>query len=128
MAKKIPTSTKRSATPAKPASRPKEHPSPEGAAATGILPSVGPKPSFPIAGVGASAGGLEAFSAFLTHLPADPGMAFVLIQHLDPNQPSQLTDLLSKKTRMPVLEVNTDTPVEINHVYVIAPGVSLSLS
>src|SRR5690348_17396171 len=62
------------------------------AAAAGVHTSVGSKQSFPIAGVGASAGGLEAFTALLTHLPSDPGMAFVLIQHLDPNQPSQLTD------------------------------------
>ena len=55
-------------------------------------------------------------------------MAFVLIQHLDPKQHSQLTDLLSKATRMPVHEVNADIPVKPNHVYVIAPGVSLSMS
>ncbi len=83
---------------------------------------------FPIVGVGASAGGLEAFTAFLKHVPPDSGMAFVLIQHLDPKQHSQLTDLLSKATRMPVQEVNADTPVKPNHVYVIAPGVSLSMS
>ena len=100
---------------AKPASQLKER----------AWPSVGSKPSFPIVGAGASAGGLEAFTAFLTNLPSAPGMAFVLIQHLDPKQPSQLTDLLSKATRMPVLEVKTDTAVEINHVYVIAPDVSL---
>jgi len=91
-------------------------------------PVAGPKKSFPIVGVGASAGGLEAFTAFLTHLPSDPGMAFVLIQHLDPNQPSQLPDILSKATRMPVLEVKTDTSVEANRVYVMSPGVCLSLA
>src|SRR5437762_3024430 len=78
--------------------------------------------SFPVVGVGASAGGLEAFTAFLTNLPPAPGMAFVLIQHLDPNQPSQLTDLLSRSARMPVVEVKTDVRVEVNRVYVIAPG------
>ena len=83
---------------------------------------------FPIVGVGASAGGLEAFTAFLKHVPPDSGMAFVLIQHLDPKQHSQLTDLLSKATRMPVQEVNADIPVKPNHVYVIAPGVSLTMS
>ena len=83
---------------------------------------------FPIVGVGASAGGLEAFTALLKHLPCDSGMAFVLIQHLDPKHPSQLTELLSKATRMPVLEVETETAVKANHVYVIAPGVCLSLS
>jgi two-component system CheB/CheR fusion protein len=57
---------------------------------------------FPIVGVGASAGGLEALTTFLKYVPPDSGMAFVLIQHLDPKQHSQLTDLLSKATRMPV--------------------------
>jgi CheB methylesterase/Histidine kinase-, DNA gyrase B-, and HSP90-like ATPase len=119
MARKIPRQKKRSVIAAKSVSSAKEQPNPEAAATAGTHPSVSPKQSFPIAGVGASAGGLEAFRAFLTHLLSDPGMAFVLIQHLDPNQPSQLTDLLSKATRMPVLEVNADTPVEINHVYLV---------
>jgi two-component system CheB/CheR fusion protein len=83
---------------------------------------------FPIVGVGASTGGLEAFTAFLRHLPGDSGMAFVLIQHLDPKQHSQLTDLLARATRMPVLEVDADIPIEPNHVYVMAPGVCLSMS
>jgi two-component system, chemotaxis family, CheB/CheR fusion protein len=55
-------------------------------------------------------------------------MAFVLIQHLDPKQHSQLTDLLSRATTMPVVEVAADIPVEPNHVYVMAPGVCLSMS
>ncbi len=83
---------------------------------------------FPIVGVGASAGGLEAFSAFLHYLPTNSGMAFVLIQHLDPRQPSGLTDLLSKATRMPVVEVTADMPIEPNHVYVIAAAVRLRMS
>jgi two-component system CheB/CheR fusion protein len=78
--------------------------------------------------VGASAGGLEAFTAFLKHLPADSGMAFVLIPHLDPRQPSQLADLLSKVTRMPVVEVNADTPLRPDHAYVMGSGVRLSMS
>jgi two-component system, chemotaxis family, CheB/CheR fusion protein len=59
----------------------------------------------PIVGVGASAGGLAAFTQLLTHLPTDTGMAFVLIQHLDPTHPSSLTELLAKTTAMPVTEV-----------------------
>jgi len=82
--------------------------------------------SFPIVGVGASAGGLEAFTAFLKHLPSDTGMAFVLIQHLDPKQHSQLGELLSRATKMPVVDVATDTLIEPNHVYVKAPPVNLS--
>ena len=83
---------------------------------------------FPIVGVGASAGGLEAFTVFLKHLPSDSGMAFVLIQHLDPKHKSNLTELLSKATKMPILEVGVDTPIEPNHVYVMAPGVCLRMS
>jgi two-component system, chemotaxis family, CheB/CheR fusion protein len=83
--------------------------------------------SFPIVGIGASAGGFEAFTALLKHLPSNPGMALVLIQHLDPNQPSQLTELLSKTTRMPVLEVKDNTTMELNHIYVMSPAVCLSV-
>src|SRR5712692_10692506 len=90
--------------------------------------SVAQKQSFPIVGVGASAGGLEAFTAFLKHLPSDSGMVFVLIQHLDPRQHSQLTELLSKATKMPVVEVSADTQIEPDHVYVIAPAVCLSMA
>ncbi|MGJ5818840.1 chemotaxis protein CheB [Paludibaculum fermentans] len=82
----------------------------------------------PVVGIGASAGGSEAFTALLKHLPPDSGMAFVLIQHLDPNQHSQLSELLSKACRMPVQEVVADTAVSPDHVYVISPGVCLSLS
>src|SRR5215831_946863 len=61
--------------------------------------------SFPIVGIGASAGGLEAFTKLLHKLPADTGMAFVLIQHQDPNHESILASLLSRATSMPVQEV-----------------------
>ena len=81
-----------------------------------------------IVGVGASAGGLEAFSELLRHLPDDTGMAFVLIQHLDPKHESHLTELLSKVSKMPVSEVKGETRVEANHIYVIAPGRNLGLS
>jgi two-component system, chemotaxis family, CheB/CheR fusion protein len=94
----------------KPASRSEERPQTEGKNGN-IQPSNTPKQLFPIVGIGASAGGLEAFTSFLKHLPSNPGMAFVLIQHLDPNQPSQLAALLSKTTSMPVLEVKEDTPL-----------------
>jgi two-component system CheB/CheR fusion protein len=82
----------------------------------------------PIVGVGASAGGLEAFTELLSHLPDDTGMAFVLIQHLDPRHESHLTELLSKESRMPVSEVKAQTRVEANHVYVIPPRCNLGIS
>jgi len=82
---------------------------------------------FPIVGIGASAGGLEAFTELLATLPTDTGMAFVLVQHLDPEHPSLLTALLARTTAMPVEEVHDGMRVEPNHVYVIPPNTSLSL-
>jgi two-component system CheB/CheR fusion protein len=79
-------------------------------------------------GVGASAGGLEAFTELLSHLPDDTGLAFVLIQHLDPSHESHLTELLSKACKMPVSEVKGETRAEANHVYVIPPGRNLGIS
>jgi two-component system, chemotaxis family, CheB/CheR fusion protein len=81
-----------------------------------------------VVGVGASAGGLEAFTELLSHLPDDTGMAFVLIQHLDPSHASHLTELLSKASKMPVSEVDGETRAEANHVYVIPPKRNLGIS
>ena len=76
----------------------------------------------PIVGVGASAGGLEAFSQLLEHLPDDTGMAYVFVQHLDPQHASLLTELLARKSHMPVTQVIDETAVAANHVYVIPPN------
>jgi len=81
-----------------------------------------------IAAVGASAGGIEAFTELVTNLPTDTGMAFVLVQHLDPEHHSMLTELLSKKTGMRVKEVTNGMTVEPNHVYVIPPNATMSIS
>jgi len=83
---------------------------------------------FPVVGVGASAGGLEAFGALLAHLPADTGMAFLLVQHLDPHHESRLSDLLSRHSDMPVLEATNGLAVRANHVYVIPPNANLAIS
>jgi two-component system CheB/CheR fusion protein len=83
--------------------------------------------TFPIVGVGASAGGLEAFRSLLHTLPANTGMAFVLVQHLDPEHESLLTRLLSHATRMPVTEVTEGVTVQPNHVYVIPPNKALGI-
>src|SRR5712692_5632215 len=82
---------------------------------------------FPIVGIGASAGGLDAFIQLLRALPADTGMAFVLVQHLDPTHASMLTEILSRATAMRVAEVTDQTAAEPNHVYVIPPGVTLGI-
>src|SRR5947199_31688 len=74
-----------------------------------------PQPSgdrFPIVGIGASAGGLEAFSELLAHLSLDAAMAFVLVQHLDPKYPSILSEILSRTTPRPVIEVQHGVRVD----------------
>ena len=78
-----------------------------------------------VVGVGASAGGLEACSELLRNLPANTGMAFVLVQHLDPHHESILADLLGNYTRMPVMQVHGDIPVTPDHVYVIPPNATM---
>jgi two-component system, chemotaxis family, CheB/CheR fusion protein len=79
---------------------------------------------FPVVGIGASAGGLAAFEAFFSGMPADvePGMAFVLVQHLAPDHKSILTDLIRRYTRMQVFEVEDGMQVAPNCAYIIPPG------
>jgi two-component system CheB/CheR fusion protein len=81
-------------------------------------------PNFPIVGIGASAGGLAAFEAFFSGMPADtdPGMAFVLVQHLAPDHKSILTDLIRRYTRMQVFEVEDGMTVRPNCAYIIPPN------
>lgn len=89
-------------------------------------PNVGARPaSCPVVGVGASAGGLEAFQNFLTAAPLDGGVAYVLVQHLDPNHESMLAELLGRRTTMPVRQVADGMTVEANNVYLIPPNASL---
>src|SRR5947208_6361331 len=83
---------------------------------------------FPIVGVGASAGGLEAFTQLLKALGLGTGMAYVLVQHLDRSHASALTGLLAKATEMPVRQVTDATPVEPTHVYVIPLNGDMTLS
>jgi two-component system CheB/CheR fusion protein len=78
-----------------------------------------------IVGVGASAGGLEAFSQLLDALPANAGLAVILVQHLAPDHPSNLAELLASHTRMPVTQVTDGTSVERDHVYVIPPNMQM---
>ena len=87
-----------------------------------------PEANFPVVvGMGASAGGLEAFTRFFRTMPADSGMAFVVIQHLDPTHESLTAELLGKHTKMPVRQVAGDTAVERDHVYVIPPNRDLGI-
>ena len=77
---------------------------------------------FRIVGMGASAGGLEAFEQFFRNVPADSGLGFVLVPHLDPNHASVLTEILQRCTAMPVVEAQDHTLVASNSVYVIPPN------
>src|ERR1035437_1128125 len=75
------------------------------------------KDTFSIVGVGASAGGLQAFKQLLEHIPSDIGMAFVLVQHLVPTQKSLLPETLARATTLPVVEATDGAKVKINHIY-----------
>ena len=83
--------------------------------------------AIPIVGIGASAGGLEAFEQFFMHMPADSGIAFVVVQHLDPKQSGMLPELLRRFTPMPVKEVQEGDVIEPNHIYVIPPNKDMSI-
>ena len=80
-----------------------------------------------IVGLGASAGGLEAFEQFFRKVPRDTGMAFVLVPHLDPGHVSVLTEILQRSTAMPVVEAQDQMAVAPNRVYVIPPNRDMAI-
>ena len=84
-------------------------------------------PDFPIVGIGASAGGLEAFEAFIKAIPGDSGMAYILVPHLDPNHVSILPDLLQKHTGIPVCQITDGSRIQPDSVYVIPPNKNLAM-
>jgi two-component system CheB/CheR fusion protein len=97
-----------------------------------VEPDAPPPPvlGFPIVGIGASAGGLAAFEAFFSGMPNapdGPGMAFILVQHLDPSHKSILAELIRRFTRMPVVEVEDGMVVQVNSVYIIPPNHDMAL-
>jgi two-component system, chemotaxis family, CheB/CheR fusion protein len=81
-----------------------------------------------IIGIGASAGGLEAFRTFFANMPADSGMAFVLVQHLDPHHKSMLVDLLGRHTQMTVIEAADGMRVAVNCIFIIPPNATLTIT
>src|SRR5580698_6915344 len=89
------------------------------------ISSTDPAPPVPVVGIGASAGGLEAFRELLEALPGDTGMAYVLVSHLSKTYKSMLSELLSRVTKMPVTEARGQTPLLANHIYVIPPNATL---
>ncbi len=82
---------------------------------------------FPVVGIGASAGGLVALEQFLSHVPVDSGMAYVIVQHLDPHREGMLVELLQRRCALPVVQAKDQMQVEPGHVYVIPPGHDLSI-
>jgi len=83
---------------------------------------------FPIVGIGASAGGLDALRTLFEAMPADASVGFVVTQHLDADHHSMLAELLSEYTAMPVVEVENGSSVKPNRVYVIPPNTYLTIS
>jgi two-component system CheB/CheR fusion protein len=100
----------------------KKRTSPESEPVSTVLPV-----SFPIVGIGASAGGLEAFREMLDALPPDSGMAIVLIRHLDPSHDSMLASLLAGRSVLPVTQVRDNEEIKPNHVYVIPANTSMGI-
>ncbi|HVO67916.1 MAG TPA: chemotaxis protein CheB [Syntrophales bacterium] len=82
---------------------------------------------FPVVGIGASAGGLEALETFLQNVPEQSGMAFVIVQHLDPTHKGIMVELLQRATKMRVNQVRDRMPVEPDNVYVIPPNKDMSI-
>ncbi|MDQ3551620.1 MAG: PAS domain S-box protein, partial [Bacteroidota bacterium] len=74
---------------------------------------------FPVVGIGASAGGLDAYKRFLKAIPENSGMAFILVQHLDPTHESMLSEILAKQTVLPVHEITHNIPLEADHIYIV---------
>jgi two-component system CheB/CheR fusion protein len=83
---------------------------------------------FPVVGIGASAGGVEALEAFFAAMPAENGMAFVVVMHLDPTHASWLADIISRRTSMPVITIRDGEAIEPGRVYVLPPGAIVSIS
>jgi two-component system, chemotaxis family, CheB/CheR fusion protein len=83
--------------------------------------------SFPIAGIGASAGGLEALEQFFGNVPVNSGIAYVVIQHLDPTHAGIMPELLQRATQMKVVQATDQLPMKPNQVYVIPPNKSMSV-
>ena len=97
------------------------------AGATSSPASDGARSGFPVVGIGASAGGLEALEELLRNLPIETGMAFVVLTHQHPGHVCLLPDLLGKLTKMPVVVASDGMKLEPNHVYVCPPGGHLSI-
>src|SRR5215471_1730951 len=109
--------------PTKQQNRRRRKPQNEGAVLAGKSTPV----TFPIVAIGASAGGLEAFSNLLRALPPEPGIALIFIPHLDPTHESAMVELLSRTTKLPVHQASEGTQVVCNSVYVLPPNSDMTI-
>src|ERR1700741_3997530 len=89
--------------------------------------SMSPPRSLPVVGLGASAGGIQALREFFARVPADTGIAWVVILHLSPDHDSRLAEILQMTATIPVTQVNERTPIQPDHVYVVPPNQSLQI-
>jgi two-component system CheB/CheR fusion protein len=112
---------------ARPSGRKPRRPRKESGLPASRPPESPPADAFLVVAMGASAGGLEAFQKFFSAMPPDAGMAFVLAQHLDPHHATLMPELLGRTTAMPVEQVEDQTAVRPNHVYVIPPNAVLTI-
>ena len=85
-------------------------------------------PIFPVVAIGASSGGLKAFRELFDNLPADTGLAYVLIPHLHPEDESMLAEILARSGHIPIDQIHGDTRLEVNHAYVIHPDTTITIS
>jgi two-component system CheB/CheR fusion protein len=98
-----------------------------GSAQSGATPTPSASPVFPVVGIGASAGGIQALLRLFEQMPADSGMAFVIVLHLSPKYESRADQVLQRATSMPVIQVSETTHIEKNSVYLISPSNDLSM-
>ena len=83
---------------------------------------------FPVVGIGASAGGVEALEGFVRGLPAEPGLAIVIVTHLSPERESMLHEIVARYSPLPVQIVVDAMPVRVNHIYVLSTNAELTIA
>ena len=111
----------------RPAGAKKRKPTPRKPVSSKLSGTVSASDAFPVVGMGASAGGLEALTSFFNNMPADSRMAFILVLHLDPGHVSMMPELLKRHTSMDVIEAQNGMTVEPDRVYVIPPNKDMSI-
>ena len=119
--------SKGSGRPKRPAPRSRSKPPSEQSSAPTRARQPNSRPRFPIVGIGASAGGLQALRRFFDRIPEQPGIAFVVVQHLDPDRKSETAELLRPHCPLPVVQLSDKQPVEADRVYVIPPNRELTI-